>query len=303
LSTITPSAAVTPGGTTIPAPPTIFTYGGVNANGFGQWAKAEYLSQNAASRGSANNATGAINEGENVTGWNVVRRRLRITPPFESNIARYESAVNAWLLTPHGFVRGHLMNGRLGGGAFPYNLTPITSEMNNSGVDSHYRLVERHIQRTISNRPTTANPTPTPNATNVFNYEVHAIYGNHPQRSRAPLQTMIQQTDLARRIQRGSLRVLTNTPADQTRRRTIENNLFNINRVYVYASYEIERLSYEERSLPLGFMTEFVQLTPNTATPPRWAPSGTPTRNEIRNNLPPFTVNAAVTATIQPLVP
>ncbi|MCA6364292.1 MAG: DUF4157 domain-containing protein [Bacteroidetes bacterium] len=292
LGTITPPATIPLGGTTIPIPPTIFTYGGVNANGYGQWAKAEYLSQNAVSRGSINNEARKIRDRENVTGWNIVRRRLRINPPHITDAARYENSIASWFREDHGFVRGHLMNGKLGGGAFPYNLTPITDTANNTGNLSHYNQVENTLQTQIAVPVTSTNPVP-----NVFNYEIHAIYGTHAKRSIAPLQTLIDQSDLAYRINRGHLRTLPQNPATQALRQALETKLYNGNRVYMYARYEMERLSYEENNLPLGFMTEYVLLRPNTANPPRWAPLGNPISHEIYNVLPPFTVNAGATST------
>ena len=301
LGTITPPATVDPATGVVPAPPTVFSYGGVNANGFGQWAKAEYLSQNAVSRSSSNNATSSIGESENVTGWNVVRRRLRIVPPFENDLSRYEGSITGWLQTSHGFVRGHLMNGKLGGGAFPYNLTPITSEANNSSPVSHFRLVENSLQQNIAINPTPANPNP-----KVYNYEVHAVYGGHPERNKAPLTALIAQTDLARTVQRSRLRGLGTSPADVAQRNIISNNIFNINRVYTYARFEIERLRYEEQNLPQGFVTDVIELQPvtppaappNPAVPPRWAPVGSPQTTSISNTLPPFIINPAPAAAL-----
>jgi hypothetical protein len=301
LGTITPPAAVDPVTGVVPTPPTIFTYGGVDSNGFGQWAKAEFLSQNAVSRGSSNNEAGKIREGENVTGWNVVRRRLRIVPPFVGDISRYENSISGWLQTSHGFVRGHLMNGKLGGGAFPYNLTPITSEANTSSPVSHFRQVENSLQQNIATNPTPANPNP-----RVYNYEVHAIYGGHAERGRAPLMALIEQAELAGRIQRSKLRGLGNTPAEVAQRQTIETNIYNTNRVYAYARFEIARLGYEEQNLPQGFLTDVTELRPitppsappNPANPPRWAPFGSTDSRQVDNTLPPFIINPAAAAAL-----
>jgi hypothetical protein len=298
LGTITPNVATNAAGVAL-APPTIFTYGGVDSNGFGQWAKAEFLSTNAAARGN-NNEAGNMGDSDNVTGWDVVRRQVVIVPPFGGGLVRYESAVAPWIETRHHFVRGHLMNGKLGGGAFPYNLTPITGTANNSHALSHFHQVERRLQNALMLVPSPTSPP------KVFNYEVHAIYGGHPARGRAALSDLVEEAKLAGKIQRSKLRMLGTTPADVAERSAIETRLYNINRVFAYAGFETERLSYEERNLPQGFLTEDVELQPVAtpsappapATPARWAPVGAPQAKQVNNTLPPFIINPAARAAL-----
>lgn len=297
LGTIAPTAVADANGI-VPTPPTVFTYGGVDGRGYGQWAKAQYLSANAAARGNSNEASN-MGDSDNVTGWDVVRRRLRIVPPFGGDLTRYESAVAPWIQTRHDFVRGHLMNGKLGGGAFPYNLTPITGEANNSSPLSHFRQVESRLQTALKIVPAVGVPP------KVYHYEVHAIYGVHPPRGRVELSDLIAETELKIKIQRSKLRMLGTTPADMALRSTIETNLYNCYRVYAYARFETERLKYEEEFLPQGFLTEDIELTPVIApstppappNPPRWTP-GTVEAKQVTNALPPFTVSAAAQAAL-----
>ncbi len=259
------------------APATIYTYGGVNANGFGIRANANFLSRNRV----AGQAANVLGPNEYVAGWDIARSRTRVGVNDPTGYAAVINNVRPRILPD--YVRGHLMNGRLGGPAFPYNLTPIRGEMNNNGqVSSHFAMIEQPLQDAILNAPA-ATP-------RVFNYEVQAIYGTHNPRStlRSHYNDMFQAASQARtREQRIFNRIpVSNIPLRQQSQAKMDS----MREAEIQSLYAGDFIDWEERNTVLRFDCIVMELRPTTTTPSRWEPSsapGTLNRAEsIAHNLP-----------------
>jgi Domain of unknown function (DUF4157) len=260
LEQIPPDASAAPGAQ--PAlPPTVFRYGGVNGDGFGLSANAQFLSRNAVE----GQDTDIMVAGDNVTGWDITRSRGRVSSRDPQGYAALINNVRPRRLPE--YVRGHLMNGKLGGGIFPYNLTPIRGHMNNNFQrESHFRRVEQPLQAAVRST----------NPIRVFNYEVTAVYGNHPRREN--LHTHYMNTFLG--IQRARINVQRRlsrvNPNNTTMVQQIQSRINSMRIGEISMLYNLEVIEYEETKLVRRFECTVQELRPDSSFPARWVPSSAP---------------------------
>ena len=258
-------------------PPTVFRYGGVDAMGFGLRASATFLSRDHI-QGQPATVMGA---GEYVAGWDLARSRTRIGRNDPVGYAAVLDQVTPRILPD--YVRGHLMNGILGGPAFPYNLTPIRGDMNNNGqLNSHFRRVEEPLQQAVRIAP--------PAPPRVFNYEVVAQYRGHPRRT--GLHEHYQSAFIfAQDARIKEQRKLDGIPPGQTAvRQQVQGRIDSMRRAEIENLYAIDFLDHEERNLVTSFECIVQELRPSASTPSVWEPStaaGTLTIiEEIEHRLP-----------------
>ena len=260
LEQIPPDASAAPG--TQPAlPPTVFRYGGVNSDGFGISASAQFLSRNAVT----GQDTDIMVDSDNVTGWDITRSRGRISSRDPQGYAALVNNVRP-RRRPE-YVRGHLMNGKLGGGIFPYNLTPIRGHMNNNFQrESHFMRVEQPLQAAVRST----------NPVRAFHYEVTAVYGRHPRRENLHTHYMSTFLAIQRARQSEQRRLDRINPAITSLVQQIQSRINSMRIGEISMLYNLEVIEYEETKLVRRFECTVQELRPDSSVPARWVASSAP---------------------------
>jgi len=217
-------------------PHTVVTWGGVTSEAFGTSFNAKLLSSKYVSGQEADKETKAV------YGWDIARGRKMFAE--SGNITSV-------------YVKGHLLNGNLGGKANASNLTPITITANNDHKDK----VETHVKNIVIDQ------------NKVANYEVVAMYDKHA--ARTGLKAKYEADNRELKVLQSSIRK-ENDPDALIKIRNIDRGIENnINMILL--------LDYEEHYLPTSFLCRWQKLIFDK-TKNNWIPD--PSSNEQVKDVP-----------------